>query len=250
MRYTKEDLINNLIAAGFAPNDTVLIHSSMKSIGDVENGANGVLDALIEYFSKDGLLVFPTLSYNIYANEDMLFSYNDTPSVVGLLSEMFRTKAGVIRSMHPTHSVAALGKKAQEFTSNHQNDNTPCSRTSPWGKLYDYNGKILFIGVKNISCCTFFHAVEEWMQVPDSLSSQPYMLKVKDSLGNVKVLPSYRHINHHNNFYAKPTTILEANNALKYVKFGDANCILLDAKKSADIVMDLLKEDINYFTKF
>jgi aminoglycoside 3-N-acetyltransferase len=156
MRYTKEDLINNLIAAGFAPNDTVLIHSSMKSIGDVENGANGVLDALIEYFSKDGLLVFPTLSYNIYANEDMLFSYNDTPSVVGLLSEMFRTKAGVIRSMHPTHSVAALGKKAQEFTSNHQNDNTPCSRTSPWGKLYDYNGKILFIGVKNISCCTFF----------------------------------------------------------------------------------------------
>ena len=249
MSYSKADLINNLIAAGLAPNDTVLIHSSMKSIGDVENGANGVLDALIEYFSKDGLLVFPTLSYNIYAHEDMLFSYNDTPSVVGLLSEMFRTRAGVIRSMHPTHSVAALGKKAQEFTSNHE-EKTPCSRTSPWGKLYDYNAKILFIGVKNISCCTYFHAVEEWMQVPDSLSSQPYMLKVKDSLGNVKVLPSYRHINHHNNFYAKPTAILEEHNALKYVKFGDANCILLDAKKSADIVMDLLKEDINYFTKF
>ena len=249
MIYTKENLKSNLISAGFKPQDIVLIHSSMKSIGEVENGADGVLDALCEYFGETGLLIFPTLSYNIYGTEDMTFSPKDTPSVVGLLSEMFRKRPNVIRSMHPTHSVAALGKKAQDFCSNHENDNTPCSRKSPWGKLYDYNAKILFIGVKSISCCTYFHGVEEWMDVPESLSTQTYMLKIKDDLGGIKTLPSYRHINHHNNYYAKPTAILEKNNALEYVKFGDADCILLDAKKAADIVIDLLKEDINYFTK-
>ena len=249
MIYTKEELKSNLVTARLKPNDTVLIHSSMKSIGKVENGADGVLDALCEFFGPRGLLVFPTLSYNIYNTKDMTFSPSNTPSVVGLLSEMFRKRPNVVRSNHPTHSVAALGEKAQEFCSNHENDNTPCSRQSPWGKLYDYNAKILFIGVKSISCCTYFHGVEEWMQVPDSLSSQAYMLKIKDDLGNIKILPSHRHINHHNNFYAKPTAILEENNALTYFKFGDANCILLDAKKSADVVIDLLKSNINYFTE-
>ena len=40
-------------------NGTIIVHSSMKSIGEVEGGADTVLDAFSEYM-KDGLLVFPT----------------------------------------------------------------------------------------------------------------------------------------------------------------------------------------------
>lgn len=57
--YTKEDLKEYLKAMGLTGKETILVHSSMKSIGEVEGRADTVLDALIEYF-KDGLLLLPT----------------------------------------------------------------------------------------------------------------------------------------------------------------------------------------------
>ena len=66
--YTKEDLKEYLKAMGLTGKETILVHSSMKSIGEVEGRADTVLDALIEYF-KDGLLLLPTHTWkNI--NED------------------------------------------------------------------------------------------------------------------------------------------------------------------------------------
>ena len=53
--YTKEDLINCLSDMRIDPKGTVLVHSSMKAIGEVEGGADTVLDAFSEYM-RDGLL--------------------------------------------------------------------------------------------------------------------------------------------------------------------------------------------------
>ena len=61
--YTKETLKSDLARMGLKTEQTVLVHSSMRAIGEVENRADGVLDALMEYFAP-GLLVFPTLTYN------------------------------------------------------------------------------------------------------------------------------------------------------------------------------------------
>ena len=60
--HTKESLKRDLAAMGLAPNDTILVHSSMKSVGEVDGKADAVLDALMEYFAQ-GLVVFPTLSF-------------------------------------------------------------------------------------------------------------------------------------------------------------------------------------------
>lgn len=51
--YTKNDLKNQLKNMGLTGNETILIHSSMKSIGDVQDRAEGVLDVLIDYFKMD-----------------------------------------------------------------------------------------------------------------------------------------------------------------------------------------------------
>lgn len=48
--YTKNDLKNQLKNMGLTGNETILIHSSMKSIGDVQDRAEGVLDVLIGLF--------------------------------------------------------------------------------------------------------------------------------------------------------------------------------------------------------
>ena len=43
--HTKFDLQHQLRAMGILPTDTVLIHTSMRAMGLVEGGADGVLDA-------------------------------------------------------------------------------------------------------------------------------------------------------------------------------------------------------------
>lgn len=249
MRYTKDDLKNDLFLAGFRPSDTVLIHSSMKSIGEVENGADGVLDALTEFFGKEGLLVFPTLSYSIFNEPDAVYSPEDTASVVGLLPEMFRKRPGVIRSRHPTHSVAAFGPDAAAFCAGHEKFSTPCAKTSPWGRLYYRQAKILFIGTGFIGCCTYFHGVEEWLPVPEMFSSEPYGIKCRDEKGNIFILPTYRHVGHHNQYYKKTTDLLLEKGALSKVRFGAAECFLMDARKAADIVLEILDADPGYFTR-
>ena len=43
MAYTKAELKRDLAAMGLTGNETILIHSSMKSIGPVEGGAHRIL---------------------------------------------------------------------------------------------------------------------------------------------------------------------------------------------------------------
>ena len=57
--YTKEQLKKQVENMGLTGDETILIHSSMKSIGEVEGGADTVLDAWIEYFGY-GLFFFFT----------------------------------------------------------------------------------------------------------------------------------------------------------------------------------------------
>ena len=50
--HTKESLKKQLAAMGLTGEETILIHSSMKAIGETQKGADTVLDALMEFFEK------------------------------------------------------------------------------------------------------------------------------------------------------------------------------------------------------
>jgi aminoglycoside 3-N-acetyltransferase len=244
--HTKETLKADLARMGLKPEQTVLIHSSMRAIGEVENRADGVLDALMEYFAP-GLLVFPTLTYNSVNAEHPVFSETDTPACTGILPELFRKRAGVYRSLHPTHSVAAAGREAEEFVSGHENFDSPAHRNSPWGKLYDRNAVILFIGATLYSN-TFLHGVEEWLPVPGMLTEEPQQLVVYDYEGKRIEVPSRRHVGSHSKWYhLLYPTFCEAG-ALTEGKFGDAQVFVVDARMAGDIVYDLLKKEPLFFT--
>ena len=101
--YTKEQLKKQLENMGLTGDETILIHSSMKSIGEVEGGADTVLDAWIEYFGH-GLLLLPTHTWKNINADSPVYNPKETPSCVGLLTNMFLKRDGVIRSLHPTHS--------------------------------------------------------------------------------------------------------------------------------------------------
>lgn len=244
--HTYHSLTKDLAQSGLQPEDSVLVHSSMKAIGEVEGRADTVLDVLMDYFGQQGLLVLPTLTWSNVNAEQPRFSVRETPSVVGILPQLFRQRPGVIRSLHPTHSVAAWGTDAGEFCAGHERFQSPCARQSPWGKLYDRKGKILFLGA-SISHNTFLHAVEEWFDLDATVSLETQQLEVCDESGRVLSLPSRRHIGGHSRYYHLMEAPFLAAGALTRCRIGDAECCIIEARTAADCTRKMLLENPQMF---
>jgi len=144
---------------GLNGTETILIHSSMKAIGDVEGGAETVLDAWMEYF-KEGLLLLPTHTWKTVNESHPVFDSQKEPSCVGVLTNLFMKREGVVRSLHPTHSMAGFGKHAAEYLAGEEYRNTPCTPGGCYDRLKDAGGKILLVGVGH-ERNTYIHSVEE-----------------------------------------------------------------------------------------
>ncbi|MDF2858409.1 MAG: family N-acetyltransferase [Neobacillus sp.] len=244
--YTKQDLLAHLKDLAIDGSGTLLVHSSMKSIGEVEGGAETVLDALTEYM-KDGLLVFPTHTWSYINAENPRFHVSESPSCVGLLTELFRKRPGVVRSWHPTHSVAALGKNAREFVAGNEKFDTPCARESSWGKLLDQKATILLIGV-DLRRCTYIHGVEEWVGIPDRLTDHHEQLyTVLPDKTEISV-PQRRHYGHTSEKYERVEENFFINQVMYKGHFGDATVRVCDTDKMTDLLYHILKEDPEIFS--
>ncbi len=223
------------------------MHSSMKSIGEVVGGADTVLDALSEYM-KDGLFVLPTHTWS-YINADNPKFYVETSSVcVGILPELFRQRTGVLRSLHPTHSVAALGQDAAAFVQGDERFDTPCHRESAWGKLLDRKATILLVGV-DLRRNTFIHGIEEWADIPGRMTDTHEQLVTVLPDGTEIVVPSRRHhgLSWSQHFW-KVEHILEQQGAICRSQLGDALMWVCDTVKMTDILMAMLKENPDLFS--
>ena len=88
---TKAALLEDLGRAGIDPHGMLLCHFSMKKIGPVENGADTVLDALMEYM-KNGLLIVPCHTWSNVDDENPVFDVRETKPCVGLLPDLFRRR--------------------------------------------------------------------------------------------------------------------------------------------------------------
>lgn len=62
MPITKKSLLEDLKGLGIEKGDTLLVHSSLSSLGWVCGGAQSVIMALIEAVGKEGTIVMPTHS--------------------------------------------------------------------------------------------------------------------------------------------------------------------------------------------
>jgi len=160
----KADLLEALRKIGIKAGDRLLVHSSFKSL-DYEGAPTEVCQCLMEAVTDKGLLMMVTHSYN-FINRKELGPYNKdvSPVQIGIIPETFRQMDGVLRSLHPTHSVAAWGKDALEFITGHEKLEAAGEGT-PYYRFARADGKILMIGC-DLEACTMVHEAEWEAQVP------------------------------------------------------------------------------------
>jgi len=164
---THKEIINGLKNFEFQKGNPVIVHTSLKAIGEIEGGAETLLSALIEFFTEnDGLLCVPTHTW-----ESMVLDLNTPQSCIGVLPTVAAAHPRGVRSMHPTHSVTVFGSKcrAEEFVRGENAIDTPTSPDGCYGKIYREDGYVLLIGVGQTKN-TYLHCVEEMLGVPNRLT--------------------------------------------------------------------------------
>jgi aminoglycoside 3-N-acetyltransferase len=246
---TKQNLLDNLSAMGIDPGGTLMVHLSYKSVGDVEGRGDTVLDALSEYM-QSGLLVLPGHTWNNVGANNPVMDVLYTPSCVGKLPEMFRLRPGTVRSLHPTHSVAALGKDAELFVSGEESIQTPCGKGGVYYKLWERDAQILLIGV-NFTRNTYIHGLEEWDGAEGSISDKQTDLYVVNHSGYRLFAPQYRHCapNGSETFSKLEPDALHQN-IMTIHRFGDATARLMRAKPLREMVAELLRKDAKYLLRY
>lgn len=241
--YSKEDLINHIKKLNIKPADTVIIHTSMKSIGNVIGGADTVLDAFIEYL-KDGLFLVPTHTYK-ETRKTLIYDVKNSIPCVGIIPSLAIKRKEGKRSLHPTHSMMAFGKNAEEYIKGEETKQSPTPKNGCWARLADVDAKILLIGVgqdKN----TFIHSIDEEYN-KHRLSKE--ILPIKTIIGDKTINTPCRKFNHtkedlsvsHN--FNKFEKIFYEKGAIEYGKFGDAKVQVCSAKKIKEILEELIKEN-------
>lgn len=141
--------------------DILIVHSSFKSLGPVEGGPATVVAALQDVLTAAGTLLMPVFTS---PQPDGVFYLKTAPSRTGAITEVFRTAPFVLRSRHPTHSVAAWGACAKVFLEGHPRT-TALGSDSPFHRAALAGGSVLMIGCRMTSC-SLVHVAEALARVP------------------------------------------------------------------------------------
>lgn len=156
---TKQTFTQFFQGLGIEKGSRLVVHSALRSLGAIEGGADTVLDALLDCIGEEGLLVMPTFTY---FNET--FDPTTEPSKTGALSEVMRKRPNAVRSLHPSHSVTAIGNGAFELCEGHHM--LPgLGVDSPLDRVAKAGGGILLLGVGHTSNSTV-HVGEAYAKVP------------------------------------------------------------------------------------
>ncbi len=169
-----------------------MVHSAFEPRHGFRGTTDDLIEALLEAVGPDGHLMMVSLPYRSstldYLAKGKVFDVRRTPSAMGLVSEFFRRRSGVLRSLHPTHPMLVAGPRAEWYTAGHEHCVYPCGPGTPFQKALEQGGKALFFNV-DMAFLTFFHYLEHMVRdgVPFALyTEEPIEVPVVDYEGRAR----------------------------------------------------------------
>ncbi len=195
---TLEKLQESLRKAGIQPGDTVMVHSSMSRIGNVDGGVETVIRSFIETVGPKGTVVMPCYGSAEEVQQGMqegrIVDLRTARSNTGMVTEVFRTTPGVRRSSHPFSSVCAWGRHRDYVITDHAASPYVCHKSSPIARIRDLNATIVGIGVPAVIGFGVTHLLEEVDDdFPFPVHSPPFTVTYIQTEGNEVIREVYRY---------------------------------------------------------
>jgi aminoglycoside 3-N-acetyltransferase len=248
---TRETLLHDLRQLGVAPGMTIIMHSSLRSLGWVCGGPVAVVQALLDAITPAGTIVVPTHTggYSDPANwhnppvppewwptiyETMpAFDPRVTPTeYMGRIAEVFRHWPGVLRSSHPTVSFAAWGKYAEHIIKEHTLD-YGLGEGSPLARLYDLDGWVLMLGTGYDTCTSLHLAEYRTPNAVEVMQGSPILLA-----DGQRVWKKYRDIELDSDIFPEIGSAFEQARQVKIGQVGSATTRLFRQRPAIDFAVE------------
>lgn len=254
---TKDDIKKAFAEIGIHNGQTLMVHTSLGSIGYICGGAQAVIEALTEMVGIDGTIMMPTQSWKNLdpedgvhgdvAMEDWKIIRNNWPAydkritptnTMGAVAEMFRSWPGTVRSDHPARSVSAWGKNAEYLTGNHDLSNI-FGDGSPIGRLYGLDADVLLIGVgydKNTS----LHLADARAEYPGKHNDIEHSAIMEDGR---RVWKEYRTLHVDGEDFDQIGAAFEETHEVKKGKLGNAAMRLVHQRELVDFAVKWIESN-------
>jgi aminoglycoside 3-N-acetyltransferase len=187
--FAPDDFSAALRGLGIRPGDALCVHSSFDRFQGFRGNAKDALVALQDAVGTEGGLLMPTQPFTTaaieYVRTHSVTDLRRAPSLMGLLTELLRRTPGAVRSVNPTHPVAAWGRRGVSLVGNDWEAGTPCGRGTAYHRLLECDGKVLMLGT-GVQPITFYHCVEELIEpmLPRSpFTTEVFTLTTRDTKG-------------------------------------------------------------------
>lgn len=246
MTVTKSQIRTGLHDLGVTAGNVLLVHSSLRSFGYVQGGADAVIDALLEAVGAAGTVVVPTLSFTVLKSWPLLFSVKRTPSSTGLITETLRLRRHARRSRHPVSSAAAIGAQAANVTAGHRD--TPCGPDSPYYRVFELGGKVVFFGA-SLGSNSVFHCAEE-IAAPDYLGFATIEdAVIEDVNGHRHTVTARRYdcidrgITRH---LGNMEPLFLERGLIERATIGESRTYVIEARENVEVSCEILSTDPNY----
>lgn len=240
LEITREKIVDDLKRMGVEAGMAVEVHSSLSSMGCVQNGPETVIQALIDVVGEEGALIMSAypVTLPIWPTEEekargiickvRLLDENDTGRTgMGAISDAFRRWPG-----------ACLGKGG--------------NRVCAWGKDarlhargYDYllsiDGWVLLIGV-DIHRCSAMHIAEARVTPPQEI--QDYF-ELPDDIRR-QYPPEKWYVQYHDppeDGWGKIQEEAKRRGLIRHGRIGQANCLFFRARTVVDMYEERLRAD-------
>lgn len=165
--YTIEETTTALSDVGLKAGDTVLVHSSLFSLGrldcsPISETPRRIAEALLNYLGSDGTLIVPTFNFG-FGKGPAFDRQHTNCAEMGVLAEYIRQDPRSVRSYHPLQSFSAIGRHAKEICLR----DTPSSfdKDGPVAEMIKRNANLLLLGAP-MQSASLVHFLEESFQVP------------------------------------------------------------------------------------
>ncbi|WJE50585.1 AAC(3) family N-acetyltransferase [Bacillus cereus] len=243
---TIETITNDLKEIGLKKGMTVIVHSSLSSIGWVSGGAVAVVEALMNVITEDGTIIMPTQTsdlsdpknwvrppvpedwWQIIRDNVPAFHPDITPTrAMGKVVECFRTYPNVKRSNHPLNSFAAWGKHAEAIIAEHSLS-ISFGEYSPLKKIYDLDGYVLLIGV-GYDSNTSIHLSEIRTGARELIKVGAPIIE-----NNVRAWKEFDEMDYDSDLFVEIGKEFEHINAVTIGKVGNATCRLMKQREIVD----------------
>jgi aminoglycoside 3-N-acetyltransferase len=180
--WSRRDLATDFAALGVRPGDTVMLHASVRSVGEVAGGPDQIHLALADALGQSGTLMmyvgcpsyYDDVGRSVLSAEQEREVLDKHPPFDpltarsarshGVLVEFFRTYPGTVVNHHVTR-FAAAGAQAGHLLAAHPWD-FAYGTGSPLDRFRKLAGKILLLGSDHDEV-TFLHHVEHTVDFPD-----------------------------------------------------------------------------------